>query len=102
MKDRMVLAMIAGAEGNGLNGPDTTVVEYTGGSSGPGLALLCRAKGYRARIVISDCFNDERLQLMRALGADVDVIPAVEEKGRVTAEDIGLMRARAAEIASEP
>jgi cysteine synthase A len=102
MKDRMALAMIEGAERDGLIQPDTTVVEYTGGSTGPALALVCRAKGYRARIVISDCFSEERLQLMRALGADVDVIPAVEGKGRVTAEDIKRMIARAAELASEP
>ena len=80
MKDRMALAMIEGAERDGLLEPGTTVVEYTGGSTGPALALVCRAKGYRARIVISDCFSDERIQLMRALGADVDVIPAVEAR----------------------
>jgi cysteine synthase A len=102
MKDRMALAMIEGAERDGLIQPDTTVVEYTGGSTGPGLALVCRAKGYRARIVISDCFSEERLQLMRALGADVDLIPAVEGKGRVTAEDIKRMIVRAGELASEP
>jgi cysteine synthase len=54
MKDRMALAMIEGAERDGLLAPGTTVVEYTGGSTGPALALVCRAKGYRARIVISD------------------------------------------------
>jgi cysteine synthase len=102
MKDRMALAMIEGAERDALIQRDTTVVEYTGGSTGPALALVCRAKGYRARIVISDCFSEERLQLMRALGAEVDVVPAVEAKGRVTAEDIKRMVARAAELASEP
>src|SRR6476620_2645910 len=71
MKDRMALAMIEGAERDGLLAKGDTVVEYTGGSTGPALALVCRAKGYRARIVISDCFSDERIQLMRALGADV-------------------------------
>src|SRR5436190_10223596 len=91
MKDRMALAMIEGAERDGLLDPGTTVVEYTGGSTGPALALVCRAKGYRARIVISDCFTGERLQLMRALGADLEVIPAVEGKGRVTAQDIDNM-----------
>jgi cysteine synthase A len=101
MKDRMALSMIEGAERDGLIEPGTTVVEYTGGSTGPALALVCGAKGYRARIVISDCFSDERLQLMRALGAELEVIPAVEEKGRVTAEDINRMVARAAELASE-
>ena len=102
MKDRMALAMIEGAERDGLLEPGMTVVEYTGGSTGPALALVCRAKGYRARIVISDCFTDERLQLMRALGAELEVIPAVESKGRVTAQDIDNMVARAAELAREP
>src|SRR3954462_6408155 len=102
MKDRMALAMIEGAERDGLLEPGSTVVEYTGGSTGPAGALVCRAKGYCALIVISDCFSDERIQLMRALGAEVDVIPAVEAKGRVTAEDISRMVSRAAEIAAEP
>src|SRR3954469_6373090 len=102
MKDRMALAMIEGAERDGLLEPGSTVVEYTGGSTGPALALVCRAKGYRALIVISDCFSDERIQLMRALGADVDVVPAVEAKGRVTSEDIRRMTVRAAELATQP
>ena len=74
MKDRMALSMIEGAERDGLIGPETTVVEYTGGSTGPALALVCRAKGYRLKIVISDCFTEERFQLMRALGAELEVI----------------------------
>jgi len=84
MKDRMALAMIEGAERDGLISPGDTVVEYTGGSTGPALALVCRAKGYRALIVIADCFTEERIQLMRALGADIDLIPSVEgpPKGR--------------------
>jgi cysteine synthase A len=102
MKDRMALAMIEGAERDGLLEPGATVVEYTGGSTGPALALVCRAKGYRALIVISDCFSDERMQLMRALGAELDVISAVDRKGRVTAEDIRLMTVRAAELAAQP
>src|SRR3954468_18275867 len=102
MKDRMALAMIEGAERDGLLEPGATVVEYTGGSTGPALALVCRVKGYRARIVIADCFTEERLQLMRALGAELDVIPSVEGPGRVTAQDIQNMVARAAELAREP
>src|SRR3954469_1634719 len=85
MKDRMALSMIEGAERDGLLKPGMTVVEYTGGSTGPAVALVCRAKGYRVRIVISQCFTDERFQLMRALGAELEVLPAVEAKGRVTA-----------------
>ena len=102
MKDRMALAMIAGAERDGQIEPGTTVVEYTGGSTGPALALVCRAKGYGARIVISECFSNERLQLIRALGAELELVPAVEGKGRVTAEDIQRMISRAGELASEP
>lgn len=102
MKDRMALAMIEGAERDGLIEPGATVVEYTGGSTGPALALVCRAKGYVAKIVISACFSEERMQLMRALGAELDVIDAVEERGRVTAQDIENMVARAAELAREP
>lgn len=85
MKDRMGLSMIEGAERDGLLEPGTTVVEYTGGSTGPALALVCGAKGYSVRIVISECFSEERMQLMRALGAELELIPAVEERGRVTA-----------------
>lgn len=102
MKDRMGLSMIEGAERDGLIEPGTTIVEYTGGSTGPALALVCRAKGYRARIVISECFSEERMQLMRALGAELVLIPAVEGRGRVTAQDIRNMVERAAELAQEP
>jgi len=102
MKDRVALSMIEGAERDGLLEAGMTVVEYTGGSTGPALALVCRAKGYRARIVISECFSEERLQLMRALGAELDVIEAVEGPGRVTAQDIHNMVERAGELAREP
>jgi len=102
MKDRMALAMIEGAERDGLIGPGTTIVEYTGGSTGPALALVCRAKGYRCKIVIADCFTEERMQLMRALGAELEVIPSVEGAPKVTAEDIHRMVARAGELAAEP
>jgi len=102
MKDRMALAMVEGAEHDGLIAPGDTVVEYTGGSTGPALALVCRAKGYRALIVIADCFTEERLQLMRALGAEVDVIASVEGRPKVTSQDIHNMVARAGELARKP
>jgi cysteine synthase A len=102
MKDRMARAMIEGAERDGLLSPGDTVVEYTGGSTGPALALVCRAKGYRALIVMADCFTEERSQLMRALGAEVDLIPSVEGPPKVTAQDIDNMVARAAELAAKP
>jgi cysteine synthase A len=102
MKDRMALAMIEGAERDGLISPGDTIVEYTGGSTGPGLALVCGAKGYRALIVIADCYTEERLQLMRALGADLDVIPSIEGRPKVTPRDIENMVARAGELAQAP
>jgi cysteine synthase A len=102
MKDRMALAMIEGAERDGLISPGDTVVEYTGGSTGPALALVCRAKGYRALIVIADCFTEERFQLMRALGAELEVVSSVEGRPKVTAQDIDNMVARAAELAARP
>jgi cysteine synthase len=102
MKDRMALAMIEGAERDGLLSPGDTVVEYTGGSTGPALALVCMAKGYRALIVMADCFTEERFQLARALAAEIEVVPSVEGRPNVTAQDIENMVARAAELAAAP
>jgi cysteine synthase A len=102
MKDRMALAMIEGAERDGLLAPGDTVVEYTGGSTGPALALVCRAKGYRALIVMADCFTEERFQLMRALGAEIEEVRSVEGRPNVTAQDVQNMVARTAELAARP
>jgi len=102
LKDRMAQAMIEGAERDGLISPGDTVVEYTGGSTGPAVALVCREKGYRALIVIADCFTEERFQLMRALGAELDVVTSVQGRPNVTAQDIENMVARAAELAELP
>ncbi len=102
MKDRMALAMIEGAERDGLLSPGDTVVEYTGGSTGPSLALVCGAKGYRARIVMADCFSEERFQLLYALGAEVDVLRSAEGRGRVTSQDIHNMVARVEELKAQP
>jgi cysteine synthase len=102
MKDRMAVAMIEGAERDGLLHEGDTVVEYTGGSTGPALALVCRAKGYRCVIVMADCFTEERFQLVRALGAELDVVKSVEGRPRVTPQDIQNMIQRAGELAALP
>ena len=102
MKDRMAVAMVEGAERDGLLKEGDTVVEYTGGSTGPALALVCRAKGYRCVIVMADCFTEERFQLVRALGADLDVVKSVEGRPKVTAQDIRNMVERTAELATLP
>ena len=102
MKDRMALAMVEGAERDGLIAPGDTIVEYTGGSTGPALALVCAAKGYRALIVMADCFTEERFQLVRALGAEIDMVTSVEGRPKVTSQDIDNMVARAGELAARP
>ena len=102
MKDRMALAMIEGAERDGSLREGDTVVEYTGGSTGPALALVCRAKGYRCLIVMADCFTEERFQLVRALGAELDVVKSVAGRPTVTPQDIANMVERAGNLASEP
>ena len=100
MKDRMALSMIEGAEGRGDLRPGWRVVEYTGGSTGSSLALVCAAKGYRAHFVSSDAFAEEKLRTMRAFGATVELIPSQHRK--ITRELIASLVARARELASEP
>jgi cysteine synthase A len=81
-KDRMALAMIEGAEGRGVLRPGMRVVEYTGGSTGSSLAMVCAIKGYRFTAVSSDAWAREKLQTMRAFGAEVRELPS--EGGKVT------------------
>jgi len=76
MKDRMAQAMIARAEADGRLRPGDTVVEYTGGSTGASLALVCAAKGYRIRIVTSTAFSEDKLTQMAAFGAELTLIPS--------------------------
>ncbi len=74
VKDRMAQAVIARAEEAGRLKPGDTIVEYTGGSTGASLALVCAAKGYRLRIVSSDAFSPEKLDQMAALGAELMLV----------------------------
>src|SRR5260370_35687164 len=64
VKDRMAHAVISRAEEDGRLKPGDTVVEYTGGSTGASLALVCAVKGYRLQIVTSDAFSQEKLDPM--------------------------------------
>src|SRR5882762_5836920 len=73
MKDRMALSMIEGAERRGELKPGGTVVEYTGGSTGSSLAMVCAAKGYRSHFISSDAFADEKIATMRVLGGTVEI-----------------------------
>ncbi|MCI0402007.1 MAG: cysteine synthase family protein [Acidobacteria bacterium] len=76
LKDRMAQAVISRAEQDGRLKPGGTVVEYTGGSTGTSLALVCAAKGYRLRIVTSDAFSQEKRDHMAALGAELTLVPS--------------------------
>jgi cysteine synthase A len=82
MKDRMAEAVITRAEEDGRLRTGDTVVEYTGGSTGTSLALVCAAKGYRIHIVTSDAFSKEKLDHMAALGAQLTLVPS--EGGKTT------------------
>ena len=100
MKDRMARAAIAGAERDGRLKPGGTVVEYTGGSTGASLALVCAARGYRIKIVTSDAFSREKLDQMRALGAELTIVPS--EGGRTTKKLILDMIEVARGLSQEP
>jgi len=100
MKDRMAQAMIGRAEADGRLRPGDTVVEYTGGSTGASLALVCAAKGYRLRIVSSRAFSEEKLTQMAAFGAELTLIES--EGGLITKKLITDMIAAAQEIARTP
>lgn len=96
-KDRMALAMIEEAEKRGDLRPGMTVVEYTGGSTGSSLAFICAVKGYKFKVVSSDAFAKEKLNTMRAFGAELEIIPS--QNGKITPDLIPRMIERAKNIA---
>lgn len=100
MKDRMAEAVISRAEEDGRLKPGYTVIEYTGGSTGASLALVCGAKGYKIHIVSSDAFSQEKLDQMRALGAELTMVPS--EGGKTTKKLILDMIETARRMSQEP
>ena len=99
-KDRMALAMIEGAEARGLLKPGMRVVEFTGGSTGSSLAMVCAAKGYPFVVLSSDAFAREKLLTMEALGAELRMIPS--DGGKVTPNLFERFRKEIAVLAREP
>ena len=75
VKDRIAVEMIEAAEKRGELEPGGTVVEATSGNTGVGLALACAIKGYRCIFTIPDKMSTEKVRLLRALGAEVIVVP---------------------------
>jgi cysteine synthase A len=99
-KDRMALAMIEGAEERGELKPGMRVVEWTGGSTGSSLAMVCAIKGYGFTPISSDGFADEKLRTMRLFGGDLEIFPA--ENGKLVPELYQRMKRRAEELAQQP
>jgi cysteine synthase A len=100
MKDRMAVAVIEAAERDGRLKPGGTVVEYTGGSTGASLAMVCAVKGYRMKIVTSDAFAQEKRDQMAAYGAELTLVPS--EGGKTTKKLILDMIEKARELSREP
>jgi len=99
-KDRMALAMIEGAEARGALKPGMRVVEFTGGSTGSSLAMVCAVKGYAFVPLSSDAFAKEKLDTMRAFGAELEMEPS--DGGKVTKALFDRFRARIAVMKEEP
>ena len=100
MKDRMADAAIGRAEADGRLEAGGTVVEYTAGTTGVSLALVCAAKGYGLEIVFSDAFSDEKRRMMQAFGAHVTDIPSDNKK--ITESLIRAMISAAADVSRRP
>jgi cysteine synthase A len=100
MKDRMAEAVIEAAERDGRLKPGWTVVEYSGGSTGASLALVCSAKGYPIRIFSSDAFSEEKLMQMAAFGARLTILKS--DDGLITKRVIQDMIAAARAAGEEP
>lgn len=100
MKDRVAQAMISRAEEDGRLKPGDTIVEYTGGSTGISLALVCVARGYRLHIITSDAFSQDKLNQMSVFGAELTLVPS--EGGLTTKKLILDMIAAAREFSKKP
>lgn len=100
MKDRAAHAMISRAENDGRLKPGDTVLEYTGGSTGISLALVCASKGYPLHIVSSDAFSQDKLNQMSGFGAELTLVPS--EGGLTTKKLILDMIATARELSRRP
>ncbi|NBR14649.1 MAG: pyridoxal-phosphate dependent enzyme [Crocinitomicaceae bacterium] len=79
VKDRMALKMIEDAEKAGLLNPGGTLIEGTSGNTGMGLALACIIKGYKLICVLNDKQSKEKMDILRAVGAEVVVCPTAVE-----------------------
>ncbi len=100
MKDRMAKAVIEAAAADGRLRAGGTVVEYTAGTTGISLALLCAAKGYKFHAVFSDAFSEEKRWTMKAFGAEVMDVPS--DRRRITEKLIKEMIETSRKISERP
>lgn len=100
MKDRMAHAAIQRAEADGRLTPGGTVVEYTSGTTGVSLALVCAAKGYGLHVVFSDAFSEEKRRTMQSFGARITDVPS--DQKRITQALIKEMIATAGRLSAQP
>src|SRR5467141_4160196 len=100
MKDRVAKAMVEAASADGRLRPGGTVVEYTAGTTGISLALVCAAKGFGSHMVYSDAFSWEKLFTMKAFGSEITIVKSDNKK--ITEKLIKEMIDRAAEISKKP
>lgn len=100
MKDRMAQALVQRAAADRRLSPGGTVVEYTAGTTGISLALVCAALGYKAHFVFSDAFSDEKRYTMRAYGAEITDV--LSDNKKITEQLIKRMIATAGEISRQP
>ena len=100
MKDRMARAVVERAATDGRLSRGGTVIEYTAGTTGISIAFVCAALGYKTHFVFSDAFSDEKRYTMLAYGAEITDVPS--DHGRINAQLIKTMIARAAELSRRP
>jgi cysteine synthase A len=100
MKDRIARLIVESAEASGRLKPGNTVVELTSGNTGIGLAIVCAVKGYRFIAVMSEGNSPERRRMLRALGAEVELVPQAPRSvpGLVSGVDLALVEERTAEL----
>ena len=100
MKDRVAKAMVEAAAADGRLRPGGTVVEYTAGTTGVSLTMVCAAKGYHSHMIYSDAFSEEKRLAMQAFGSEITIVKS--DNKRITEKLIKEMIDTAAEISKKP
>ena len=100
VKDRIALSMVQDAERRGLLRPGGTVIELTSGNTGTGLAIVCAVRGYRMIAVMSEGNSVERRQMLKAVGAEVELVPQApgSTPGKVSGPDLALVEKKTIEL----